>query len=52
MDYQDYVKLYEEAVEKGVRQSGNINTEQEWNILAAVTKNQMVKKLKEDIQKG
>jgi trimethylamine:corrinoid methyltransferase-like protein len=49
MDYQEYDKVYQQAVQKGTRRETDKATEEEWNILAEVTKNQIVKRIREEL---
>jgi FixJ family two-component response regulator len=49
MEYQDYEKLYQQAIEKNVRHVADKATEREWMLLSEVMKDMMVKQLRQEL---
>ena len=42
MEYEDYVRIYENAVRDGLRDAADMASEPEWNVISVETKRQIL----------
>jgi hypothetical protein len=49
MEYIEYTRIYQIAVEQGIRHEADKATEEEWMILSTITKKQIIKQIRQEL---